>query len=501
MATDRSDQLSRQPVASLLLRVDPRAGTPLHEQILREMRDRILGGGLAPGARLPSSRLLARDLGVSRSTVLQAFDGLAAEGYIVTRAASATRVAPELPAELADRRSPPATAHRAPRLSAGARALGSLSSGAPRVGAAPRAFRPGVPALDLFPVALWARLSARCHARATATLLDGGDPAGQRSLRDAIAAHVSTARGVRCTGDQVFVTTGTQQAFDEILRLLVDPGDPVWVEDPGYLGARHAVVAARARPVAVPVDDRGLDVAAGIALAPRARAVVLAPSHQYPLGVTLSLARRFALLRWAARARAIVIEDDYDSEFHHRGRPLMALHGLDDAGCVIYVGTFSKSIFPGIRLGYVVVPSALVDPFAAARASLPTPASAFEQATLALFFADGHFASHLRRMRVAYRERSEALVAALEADCGDELAPAPCDTGMQLVATLRSRLSDRRVAEEAARLGVEVGALSSYGMGRSRRRGLVFGFGGVRPSAMRAATQQLARAIKASRRR
>jgi GntR family transcriptional regulator/MocR family aminotransferase len=304
---------------------------------------------------------------------------------------------------------------------------------------------------------------------------------------------------VRCDADQVFVTTGTQQAVDEILRLLVDPGEPVWVEDPGYLGARRAVIAARARPVPVPVDDHGLDVAAGIALAPRARAVVLTPSHQYPLGVTLSLARRFALLRWAARARAIVIEDDYDSEFHHRGRPLMALHGLDDAGCVVYVGTFSKSIFPGIRLGYLVVPPAMVDLVAAARASLPTPAAAFEQATLTRFLADGHFATHLRRMRVAYRERGEALIAALEADCGDTLAPVPCDTGMQLVATLRGRVSDRAVAAEAARQGVEVGALSSYGAGRSRRHGLVFGFGGVPPAAMRPATQRLARALSGCR--
>ena len=229
--------------------------------------------------------------------------------------------------------------------------------------------------------------------------------------------------------------------------------------------------------------------------------MLLSPSHQYPLGVTLSLPRRFALLRWAARARAIVIEDDYDSEFHHRGRPLLALHGLDEAGCVVYVGTFSKSLFPGIRLGYLIVPSALVDPVAAARASLAAPASAFEQATLAMFLAEGHFARHLRRMRVAYRERSEALVAALAADCGDELAPAACDTGMQLVARLRARLSDRRVAAEAARLGVEVGALSSYGIARSPGNGLVFGFGGVRPAAMRAATQRLARAIAATRRR
>lgn len=496
------DQLApRGAVASLLLRLDARAAIPLHEQIFRAARDRILAGELAPGVRLPSSRQLARDLGVARTTVLQALDGLAAEGFIVTHRASSTCVAPELPGAPVEQRTARVVATRAPRLSRVARSLRSMPVGTPITGAAPRAFRPGVPALDLFPVALWSRIAARVHARASTTLLEGADPAGQRGLRDAIAAHVSASRGVRCTSDQVFVTTGTQQAFDEILRLVVDPGDQVWVENPGYLGALRAVVGAHARPVAVPVDDQGLDIQAGIAHAPKARAVVLAPSHQYPLGVTLSLARRFALLRWAVRARSIVIEDDYDSEFQHRGRPLTALQGLDTAGCVVYVGTFSKSMFPGIRLGYVIVPPTLVDTFAAARASLTTPAPAFEQATLARFIADGHFASHLRRMRLAYRERGEALLAALEADCGDDLVPIPCHTGMQLVATFRSRVSDRRVVAEAARAGVELAALSAYGLTRSRRNGLVFGFGGVRPSAMRSATQKLARAIVAARRR
>ncbi len=496
--------VTRGAVASLLLRLDARAELPLHEQIFRATRDRILAGELAPGVRLPSSRQLARDLGVARTTVLQALDGLAAEGLIVTHRASSTRVASELPATLQRQpREPRVATGRPARLSRVARALKALPVGTSPTADAPRAFRPGVPALDLFPIALWARISARVHARASTTLLEGSDPAGQRLLREGIAAHVSATRGVRCTADQVFVTAGTQQAFDEILRLVVDPGDAVWIEDPGYLGARRAVIAAHARPIAVPVDDQGLDVAAGIARAPHARAAVLAPSHQYPLGVTLSLARRFALLRWAARARAIVIEDDYDSEFQHRGRPLTALHGLDTTGSVVYLGTFSKSMFPGIRLGYTIVPPALVTAFAAARASLPTPAPAFEQAALAMFIADGHFATHLRRMRVAYRERSEALTAALEADCGDLVAPVPCHTGMQLVATLRGRLSDQRVVTEAARLGVEIAALSGYAItrSRSRRNGLVFGFGGVRPSAMRPATQRLARAITAARSR
>jgi len=486
-------------IVSLLLDVDRRARAPLHEQIFDGVRARILAGELAPNVRLPSSRRLAADLGVARTTVLQAFDALAAEGYLVMRAASATRVAPELPVEPLARAPRRPQAPRPPRLSAVARTLAALPPGTPRLGTAPRAFRPGCPALDRFPTALWARISARCHARASAALLDGGDPRGLRALREAIAAHVSTSRGVRCTADQVFVTAGTQVAFDEILRLIVDAGDQVWVEDPGYLGARHAVLGARALPVAVPVDEQGLDVVAGRGLAPRARAVVLAPSHQYPLGVMMSLARRLALLRWAAAARAVVIEDDYDSEFRHHGRPLTALYGLDEADRVVYVGTFSKSLFPGLRIGFFVAPPSLVDAFAGARASLPPPAATLDQSTLATFIADGHFASHLRRMRVTYRERGEALRAALAADCAGALVPLPCDTGMQLVARLAIAASDTAVAARAAALGVEVGALSTYAAARKRASGIVFGFGGVRPAQIRNGTRLLARAIATMR--
>jgi GntR family transcriptional regulator / MocR family aminotransferase len=490
----------RRRVASLLLRIDGSAPAPLHDQIFQGLRSRILAGELAPGARLPSSRQLATDLGVARTTVLQALDALAAEGYVVTRAASSTRVAPDLPdaAPASSRRLAERPA-RAPRLSAAGRALRTAPMGAPRLGGAPRAFRPGVPALDLFPAALWARIAARCHVRASAAQLDGGDSAGHGPLREAIAAHVSAARGVRCSAEQVFVTSGTQDALAEILRLFVDPGDAVWIENPGYLGARRAVVTAGGRVVAVPVDGDGLDVAAGVARAPRARVAVLAPSHQYPLGVTLSLPRRLALLRWASQARAVVIEDDYDSEFRHRGRPLVALQGLDEAGCVVYVGTFSKSMYPGLRMGFLIAPPALVDVFAAARGALPAPASALDQVALAQFIADGHFARHLRRMRVAYRERSEALIAALAADCAGALTVGPCDTGMQLWAELAAPLDDARVRDEAMARGVEVGALSDYTIGRSRQ-GLVFGFGGVRPSAMRAGTRALAQALAAARR-
>nr|WP_191265607.1 PLP-dependent aminotransferase family protein [Comamonas sp. JC664] len=486
-------------VTSLLLRLEPRSATPLHEQIFEGVRLRILRGELASGWRLPSSRQLAAELDVARSTVLQALDALAAEGYIVTRAGASTRVAPELPIAPEDRpRSHASRMSRGPRLSHSARARKPIPVGAPRLGTAPRAFRPGVPALDLFPAALWGRTVTRVHARASTGLLDGGDPLGHAPLREAIATHVSSSRGVRCSAEQVFVTTGTQQAFDEILRISLDPGDAVWVEDPGYPGVRRAVLAAGGFPAPVPVDSEGLDVSEGIARARHARVVMVAPSHQYPLGATLSLVRRMALLKWAERTRSVIIEDDYDSEFRHRGRPLTALQGLDEAGCVVYVGTFSKSMFPGLRLGFFVAPPTLVDAFASTRAAFPAPASALEQAALAVFIEEGHFARHLRRMRVAYWERGEALLEALRADCAGALTPRDCDTGMQLTASLAAPLSDVSVRDEAARRGVEVAALSEYAFSRRREAGLVFGFGCVRPEALREGTRTLARALEAA---
>jgi GntR family transcriptional regulator/MocR family aminotransferase len=495
MRTVGADQ--KRTLASLLLRVDRKTSAPLHAQIDQALRARILAGAVRPGTRLPSSRSLAAELGVARTTVLQALEALQAEGYLVAAPRSGVRVAPELPEE-GFTPAPVGTGRTSspPRLSIAARTLAALGTGAPRLGSAPRPFRPGLPALDLFPTALWSRLVSRAQSRASARMLEGGDPAGHAGLRRSIADHVVAARGVRCTPEQVFVTGGTQQAFEEVLRLVVDPGESVWLEDPGYLGAQRAVLGGAARPVAVPVDDDGLDVEAGIRRAPRARLVILAPSHQYPLGVTLSLGRRMALLRWAASARAMVLEDDYDSEFRHRGRPLTALQGLDEAGRVLYVGTFSKTMFPGLRVGYVVVPPTMVDVFGAARASLFAPASALEQAALATFMDEGHFARHLRRMRGVYRERAAALLEALRSRCAGVLEPKPCDTGMQLCAMLPRGVSDVEVRDRAARVGIEVAPLSDYRLGRGGRGGLVFGFGAIRPAAIRAGVESLERALE-----
>jgi GntR family transcriptional regulator/MocR family aminotransferase len=483
---------SKRAAGSLLLDLDRGRATPLFDQIYTQIRTRILAGQLVRGAALPSSRRLASELGVSRTTVLQAIDALASEGYVVATTRSAIRVASDLPDHGLLEGTRGSSSAIAPRLSRLARTR--LPRGAPRLGAAPRAFRPGVPALELFPIAEWTRFVARSHLRAHVALLEAADPAGHRGLREAIAGHVATARGVRCTADQVFVTTGMNQTISEVLQLCVDPGDSVWLEDPGYLAARRTVIAAGAQVVAVPVDREGLDVAAGVARAPHARAVIVTPSHHYPLGVTTSLARRAALLAWAARARAVVIEDDYDSEFRHRGRPVMSLAGLDNAGCVVYAGTFSKTMYPGLRIGFAIVPPRLVDAYAAARRITGNPASVLEQDALAAFIADGNFARHLRRMRVAYRERAEAFVEALRAECYPALIAGPCDTGMQACATLATG-SDRRLRDAAAERGLETGALSDYYLGRARARGLVFGFGCVRPHALRAGCRELAKVL------
>jgi GntR family transcriptional regulator / MocR family aminotransferase len=494
MLAQRPYQLKRA-TGSLLLDVDPRRATPLFDQIYEQIRIRVLAGQLAPGVALPSSRRLASELGVSRTTVLQAIDALRAEGYVVADARSAVRVAADLPEQAAIDGSRRGLVRAVtPRLSRIARDSIALPRGVTRLGAAPRAFRPGVPALDLFPIATWTRFVARSHARARVSLLEAADPAGHRSLREAIARDVAAARGVRATAEQVFITTGMSQAFEEVLRLTVDPGERVWIEDPGYLGTRRAVVAVGATFVPVPVDGDGLDVAAGIARAPDARAAVVTPSHHYPLGVTTSLSRRIALLAWAKRARAIVIEDDYDSEFRHRGRPVMSLAGLDDAGCVIYAGTFSKTMYPGLRIGFAIVPPALVDRYAAVRRVTGNPASIVEQDALAAFIADGQFARHVRRMRVVYGERAEAFADALRAECAPALVLGPCNTGMQAYASLAVG-SDRRLRDKAMERGLEIGAISEYFVGSPRARGPVFGFGCVRPAALRAGCRELAAAL------
>ncbi|MFL5574609.1 MAG: PLP-dependent aminotransferase family protein [Gemmatimonadaceae bacterium] len=515
----------------LLLSLDATDARPLHRQVYDGLRDAILGGRLLPGARLPSTRALAADLGVARNTVALAFDQLRTEGYVSGKRGGGTRVRGVIPdALLTVRTARPARGHAPPRASAvapgGARpaaerpAAARLSARgavlvdagarvARRGGTTPVPFRLGVPALDAFPTHLWARLTAR-RWRVGGVYLGDADPAGEPELRAAIAAYVTSARGASCTADQVLVVSGTQQALDLAARVLLDPGDAAWVEDPGYTGAHAALAAAGARLVPVPVDDEGLDVAEGERLAPDARLAYVTPSHQFPLGAVMSAPRRLALLAWARRASAWVAEDDYDSEFRYTGRPLPCLQGVDaerrapgECARVLYVGTFNKTLVPGLRLGYLVVPDALVDAVRAARAATDRHPSTLAQGVLADFIGDGHYARHLRRVRALYAERQATLLAAAESALQGLLTLTPDAAGLHLVGRLPPAVGDAAATAAAAAAGVEVFPLSRFTLAPpapTARGALLLSYAGFDGRAIRAGVQRLRGALQGLRR-
>jgi GntR family transcriptional regulator/MocR family aminotransferase len=475
-----------------LVRLDPNSAIPLYRQIYDSLRDGITSGRLAPGAALPATRVLAQELAVSRNTTAAALAQLRAEGYLEVRPRSGTRVSPLLPDTLLaaprGRAGRPSAAVRHPALSRHGARLAALH---PSTTSARRPFRFGIPALDAFPWHLWARLTSR-RLRHSAAALTGYDRAtGFAPLREAIAGYVRAARGAVCASEQVIITSGAQQGLDLLARLLIDEGDQVWVENPGYPSARAAFAAVGARIVPIPLDAEGLDVRAGARHAPRVRLVYTTPSRQYPVGVTMSAARRFELLRWAARADAWVVEDDYDSEFRYVSRPLACLQGLDERGRVLYVGTFSKTLFPGLRLGYVIVPPALAGAFATARAVADWHSPAVEQAVLADFIREGHFARHIRRMRVLYQTRRDALLAALEALAPNSLEVTDAGAGMQLLGWLPRGVSDRHVAELALAAGLDVAPLSAFAIGPLARGGLVLGYTEFTPAVLQAAVRRL----------
>lgn len=483
-------------VPFIALQLDRRSRVPLQRQLYDEIRTAILSGRLAPGARVPATRVLASDTGTSRNTVSGAFDQLLSEGYLEGKVGSGTYVARMLPEDLLRvTRQPgpsrPVIARAC--LSRRGRMLGGIpASLRSREIATEQAFRTGLPAFDEFPRALWARLGARLLRHAPSAVLTYGDPAGYRPLRRAIAEYLRAARGVNCSAEQVIVTAGSQQALDLAARLLLDPGDAAWVEDPGYLGARGALRAAGVRSIPVPVDSGGLSVVEGEKRAPEARLACVTPSHQYPLGMTMPLSRRTSLLAWARRHRAWIVEDDYDSEFRYSGRPLQALQGLDPIGCVIYTGTFSKVLFPSLRLGYMVVPESLVDTFVSARALVDRHPPGLEQAIVAEFLAEGHFARHVRRMRTLYAERQEALVLALGRELGGAIEASPAEAGMNLTAWLRGNARDLELSNKAAQVGVVVTPVSAYALEVKPRSGLLLGYAAFSPRQIREGVRKLA---------
>ena len=481
-----------------MIQLDPTSPQPRYRQLYDGLRAAILAGQLAPGTRLPSSRSFAAELGVARNTVVNAFEQLIAEGYIEGQVGAGTQVAQALPDDLLTASVVPSVGVTVPRpgreLSQRGVLLAATRVSVARPSRSMRAFRTGLPDFATFPFEIWAQIEARHWRNPPRELLGYGDPAGYRPLREAIAAYLGAARAVRCTADQVIIVAGSQQGLDIAARLLLDPGDAAWVEEPGYTGAKGALSAAGARLVPVPVGPEGLDVAAGIAACPTARLAYVSPSHQYPLGVTLSLAQRLALLDWADHAQAWILEDDYDSEYRYTSRPLAALQGLDRAERVLYIGTFSKVLFPALRLGYVVVPPDLVSPFVAARAVADRHSPSIEQAVVADFIREGHFARHIRRMRALYAERQAILLDAAHQTFGDRLSIPSAEAGMHLVAWLPDGADAATIAIRAEALGVVVQPLSAYTTTPLARQGLLLGYAAFPTEEIRAGMRQLARA-------
>jgi GntR family transcriptional regulator / MocR family aminotransferase len=474
----------------------PPADGSLYRWLYGELRSAILDGRLRPGARLPATRDLAAAYDLSRATIVTAFDQLKSEGYVEGKSGSGTYVSQVLPEHRLDVRGPHQETrlpHRRIALSSYARRLQPFRGTAARP---IRAFRANQPALDLFPTTLWAQVASRRLRRVSAKLLAGGEALGYRPLREAVAAYLNSSRGVKCVADQVLILSGAQEALDRTARILLNPGESVWMEEPGYPGAGVVFRALGARIRRVPIDGEGLALETGRKRWTAPRLVYVTPGHQFPQGVTMSLRRRLALLEWARHAGTLIFEDDYDSEYRYSGRPIPAMQGLDRSGVVIFAGSFSAVLFPALRLGYLVVPAEMVDVFAAAESVSTHHPPLLEQAVLCDFITEGHFARHIRRMREIYAERLSVLLDCAKERLSGELEISSVEAGLQTVGWLRGGLRARRVAELAAERNVEVVPLDVYASGRSRRQGLILGFAAVDPRELRRGVEELARVLK-----
>lgn len=482
---------------TLPIRIQPSCGQTLQDQIYFCIRRSIVEGLICADSRLPSTRALAADLGVSRTTVLLAFEQLKAEGYIVPRPGSGIYIARELPDRRPDLRiASTSDTVRHPLFSARGRSLAQARSIDRRTSSPPRAFRVGTPAVDMFPVRLWSQIARHCVRSLSPTRLDYSRLAGLLRLREAIAEHMRS-RGTSCDPEQVIVVAGAQRGIDLVFHLLLDVGDRVWIEDPGYPGAHSALLSAGAKAICVPVDQEGMII--DQSSHGGARLAYVTPSHQFPLGMPMSLARRHSLLAWASESLAWILEDDYDCIFRYDADPLPCLHALDPDGRVIYVGSFSKTLFPALRLGFLVVPSDLVDGFARARMASDVHPPLLDQMILFEFMTRGHYQRHVRRMQQEYAERLHALRTAIDRT-GAALRLRPVHSGLHAVADLDD-VDGESVFTQAAARNIEVVPLPAYCYGGGPTQdGLLLGFGACRPAAIRAGMWQLAAAIEAARR-
>jgi GntR family transcriptional regulator/MocR family aminotransferase len=460
-----------------IITIDRKSSRPLHQQIYDAYRAAIADGTLRPAQMVPATRVLAGELGVSRIPVLHAYAQLVAEGYFQSWTGRGTQVSQALP----ERPKPSGPVSADSRKAAlGLPPLPNLAPLAPSaVWRRDRgAFVVGQVSHDLFPFRVWNALLLRHGRRAAGKLLEYGDGMGLKELREAIAVYLRTARGVKCEGEQIMVVSGSQQALQISARALLEPGHRVWIEEPGYQFARNVFALHRCRIVPVPVDNEGLDVAAGIRQWRNARAALVTPSHQYPLGATMSASRRFQLLDWAERCGAWILEDDYDSEYRYEVKPIAALQGLDRNSRVIYIGTFSKVLFPSMRLGYVVIPTDLIERFLAIRIAMDIAPPTLSQAVLADFIREGHFSRHIRRMRMIYGERRSKLIESLRKEMPFEMEVTGGQAGIQLAVTL-SGINDIAIAVRAAHQKLWLWPLSLSYAGEASRQGFILGFGSV----------------------
>lgn len=440
--------------------LDRSQSAPIYRQLYQRFRESIADGRLRPGDRVPAVRALAAELNLARGTVAAAYQLLIGEGYLVARGAAGTIVTPQL--------TPVSSSmHRAP--------VTSTTYQPTHFGTLPLALQMGLPALDAFPRKLWTRLAGRQLRQAGLEGLIYPDSRGYAPLRTAIASYLGISRGITCQPDQIFVCAGYRACLDLISHTLMRQGETCWLEEPGYFMARNALLEAGMQLVPVAVDDQGLDVAQGIARAPDARFAVVTPTHQSPLGVSLSLPRRLALLDWANRQGSWIIEDDYDSEYRYQGKPLPALKSLDQQGRVLYTGSFSKVLFPGLRLAYLVVPAEQIQAFARQADRLHNHCPHLLQATVTAFLNEGHFARHLSKMRSLYARRRRWLVDALHQQFGDRLQINPQAGGMHLVVGLGEG-DDTELAQRARSVGIAVEPLSQWYLEAKPRHGLILGF-------------------------
>ena len=465
----------------LAQRLDRGNGQPVYRQLHRLLQQAILSRELPAGSKVPSSRLLAAELGIARNTVTQVYEQLVLEGYVSSATGRGTFVADSAPDEIIGAL-PDAAVQRGVSGSAGKSASSGPGIAAPQPLPAARAlssrgtrliggagvskrqggaFMPGVPDVSRFPARVWSRLHAKYWRSLRPDLLTYAPGGGLALLRHVLADYLRTSRSVRCTPEQIIITTGIHQSVDLAVRLLSDPGDVIWTEDPCYWGVRSVlhVSGLQSRPIAV--DEEGINPSADDLAAPP-KLMLVTPSHQYPLGMVMSLARRRMLLEYARQHQCWIIEDDYDSEFRYGSRPLASLQGLDTAGQVIYVGSFGKTLFPGLRVGYLVVPEALAESFATASAELYREGQLLQQAMLAEFIAEGHFTSHIRKMRTLYGQRRQALLDAAAHRYGDALPAVGGDAGLHLVMQLPEGSDDRAVARAALERNIVVRPLSGY---------------------------------------